>query len=87
MDTQQLFSPSTAVAMRKAMTLHQQDSRKSVRETKSRDLTAERSKKNAKVLTRKRFCCNKDMEVLESDKIWFVRCWCFQNLTLLRDTP
>ena len=37
--TQQLSFSSTAVATRKAMTLHQQDSRMSVRETQSRDLT------------------------------------------------
>ena len=34
-------SPKTAVAIRKAMTLHQQDSRTSLRETQSKDLTTE----------------------------------------------
>ena len=41
MDTQRLSFPSTAVAIRKAMALYQQDSRMSVRETQSRDLTRE----------------------------------------------
>ena len=46
LDTQRLSIPNTAVAIRKATTLHQQFSRMSVRETQSRDLTTER--KNCK---------------------------------------
>ena len=38
MDTQGLSFPSTAVGIRKAMELYQQNPRMSVRETQSRDL-------------------------------------------------
>ena len=41
MDTQRLSFLGTAVAIRKAITLHQQDSRRSVRETRSRHLTTD----------------------------------------------
>ena len=45
--------------MRSAMTLHQQDSRMSVRETQRRDLTTEGENANAKLLTYKCYCCDK----------------------------
>ena len=59
MDRQRLSFPTAAVAIRKAMTLNQQDSRMSVRETQTKDLTTEGSNANAKVLTYKSSCCDK----------------------------
>ena len=41
MDRGNDFLPSAAVAIRKAIALHQQNPRMSVRETQSRDLTTE----------------------------------------------
>ena len=46
---------SAAIAMNQAMTLHQQDSTKFVRETQSRDLATEGQNANAQVLIYKMF--------------------------------
>ena len=69
--------PSTAVTIRKAMTLHQQDARMPVREAQKQRPDPQGQNANATVSTYKFWCCAKIIEVQEDDNCVVCAVWVF----------